>query len=314
MSLLKRKRAIALIAASSAMVSLPIPARTQELTTVRVGGSGNDDMVPVLYAIRSGLFKKAGLDVQMQSADAGLLTTALANGTLNIAKQSLLALITAYDHGAKFKILVGAAIYSSTAATTQIAVLKNSDIKSTADLSGKVGGIPVLRGLNELGTLALIDRTGGNPATVKFVEIPYTTMLPALERGTIDFAEIAPPFLAPALESGKIRTIEDPFAGLGNPAPISAWFTTQEYAARNPTVVRRFAEVVRTATAYTLSHLPETVPLLAEYSRIDPEVLRKMQRTPISSSLNVPQLQREIDLAAKFKYISQTFSAKELVL
>lgn len=271
-------------------------------------------MVPVLYAMQSGLFKSAGLDVQLQSGAIGLVASAVADGVLDIAKYSLLAPIEGYDHGINFKILVGAAIYSSEAATGQITVLKDSPIQSLAQLSGRTGGVPALRGLNSVGTQALIDGSGGNSATVKFVETPYPAMLLALERKIIDFAEIAPPFLAAAQATGEVRTLGDAYAGLGNPAPISAWFTTAEYAARNPTTVRRFADVVRKATAYTLSHLPETVPILAAYSHIEPDVLRKMQRTPISAQIDQQELQHEIDLAAKYKYISRVFPAKDLFI
>lgn len=310
---MKRSAALAFLASSSTMLALPAGAQT--LALVRIGGGGNDDMTPVLYAIQAGIFKKAGLDVQVRSSAAGsVLAASVVGGVLDIAKSSLLALITAYDHGVKFKIVAGAAIYSANVPTDQISVMTGSSLKSFADLSGKTVGVPALRGLDELGTLALIDKDGGNSASAKFVEVPYTAMLLALERGSIDAAEIGPPFLAAAIETGKIRILGDPFAGIGNPILIAGWFTTQEYVARNPTVVQRFSDAVRTATTYTNTHHAETVSLLAEYSHIDPEVIRKMQRTPNATTLNERQIQPAIDMGAKYKYINRAFSAKDLLV
>lgn len=312
---MNRARVLSFLAgASAAAFGAPLRSFAQAPTVVRIAGPGTDDITPLLYALKEGLFFKAGLDVHLDTRAVGVINTAILEGALDIAKNSLLGLVQAYERGIKFKMLVGAAVYSSTAPTTQIIVMKESPIKSLADLSGKTCGVPAVRALNALGTQALIDSHGGKSSTVKFVEMPYTAMVASLERGSVDFAEIVQPYLQVAIDSGKIRTIEDPFAGLGDPAPISVWFTSEEYAAKNPTVVRRFIDVMRPATTYTLAHLQETAPVFSEFSHIELDVVRKMVRTPMEAVLSERALQKEIDIAAKYGYISRAFSAKELLV
>jgi NitT/TauT family transport system substrate-binding protein len=309
----KRSAALALLASSSAM--LAVPAAAQSLTLVRIGGGLNDDITPVLYAMQIGIFKKAGLDVQLQSSAIGaVLAAAVVGGALDIAKSSLMSLITGYDHGVKFKLIAGGAVYSSDSPTSQICVLKDAPYQSIAEANGKTVACVALRALDQLGSQALIDKNGGNSASVKFVEMPYTAMLGGLERGAADFALIGVPVLATALASGKIRTLGDPFAGIAPRILIAGWFTTQEYVARNPTVVQRFADGVRTATVYTNAHHAETVPLLAEYSHIDPDAIRKMQRGTNAVALNESEIQPAIDAGARYKYIEHAFPAKNLLV
>lgn len=296
------------------MLGAPLPVRAQQLTTVRIGGGLNDDMTPVLYGLRAGIFTRAGLDVQLRSSAVGAaLASAIVGGSLDIAKSSLMSLITGYDHGVKFKLVAGAAVYAPETPTSQICVLKAAPVRSMADANGKTIAVTSLRGLDQLGIQALIDKAGGNSATVKFVEMPYSAMLAALEQGSTDIGLIGVPVLAAALETGKIRTLGDPFAGIANRVLIAGWFCSQEYVARNPTTVQRFADAVRQATIYTNAHHAETVSILAEYARMDPDVIRKMQRGTNATSLNEREIQPAIDVAARYKYIDRAFSAKELV-
>lgn len=310
---MKRSFALGLLAASAVVQPL-VPVGAQTPATVRIGGGLNDDLTPVLYALRSGIFSRAGLDIQYLSSSIGAaLASAVVGGALDIAKSSLMALITGYDHGVRFKLIAGAAVYSSDAPSSQMCVLKTSSITSHADLAGKTVACSSLRGLDQLGIQALVDKAGGNSASVKFVEIPFSAMQAALEGRKADIANIGVPFLAAALDTGRFRTLGDPYAGIANRILIAGWFTTQEYVARNPAVVRRFAEAVREASIYTNAHHAETVALLAEYSHMDPEVIRKMQRGTNATTLNERDIQPAIDLAAKYKYISQAFAARDLL-
>ena len=293
----------------------PLPARSQTLTTVRVGAGLDDGLTPLLYALHVGMFKKAGLDVQLQSSSNGAaLAAAVAGGAVDIAKSALMSLITAYARGVRFKIIAGAAQYRTVAPTDLLCVLKSSNIKSMADASGKTIAVSTMKGLDMMATQSLIDKNGGNSSTVKFIEVPFSTMLTVLEQGRADIASIGNPALAAALESGKLRTFGDPYDGIAPRFLIAGWFTTSDYVRQNPTVVDRFSKVMREANAYSNAHHMETASILAEYAHIDTEVILKMNRLENATSIGPQLIQPAIDAAAKYKYIEEGFSAKELLL
>lgn len=313
---MQRSTAIGLLACAPALLATPPPLRAQTLATVRIGGAITSDITPILYAIQSGLFRRMGLDVQIQSTAIGAaLASAVAGGTLDIAKSSLMSLILAYDHGLKFKIIAGAGLYSPKYPTTEISVLKTSSIRSPADANGKTVACSSLRGFDQLGMQALIDKGGGTSTTVKFIELPFTEMLPALEQGRVDLADISQPVLAAALETGKLRTLGDPYAGIADRVLIAGWFCTEDFAVRNPATVRRFAEAVRQATKYTNAHYAQTAVVLADYAHIDPDLIRKMRpHGTNATSVDESDIQPAIDAAAKYTYIAHPFPAKAMLL
>src|ERR1039458_4453229 len=74
------------------------PAQTPaDVTTIRFISSPSDDLRPVLYAQSAGLFKKAGLDVEITRATSGaVVAQSVIAGAMDVGKSSLVSLIAAY--------------------------------------------------------------------------------------------------------------------------------------------------------------------------------------------------------------------------
>src|SRR3974390_148321 len=94
---------------SAAAAALAVPARRTEaqgLKTVRVGMSLTEGITPVLYAIRTGAFKDAGLDVQLVIGNNGAAqTAAVLGGSLDIAAASLLSVFNAHLRGVPLRVI-----------------------------------------------------------------------------------------------------------------------------------------------------------------------------------------------------------------
>ena len=309
-----RRNALAAAGAALAASALPAVAGAQALLPVHVGASLDDGLTPVLYALKSGLFKKNGLDVTLTSAQNGAaLATAVAGGSIDIAKSALMPLINAHLRGINFKIVAGAVLYLAGARSDELCVLRASPIATLADCVGKTIAMASLQSLDQMVTQVDIDQHGGNSASCRFIEITPGAMLAALEAGRADMASIVIPVLMTVLDSGKVRSFGNPYDALGKRLLIAGWFCTQDYAARNPLVVRRFGDSVREAAAYTNVHHDETIPMISEYTGIQPEVLRRMRRDTNATDLDPKDIQPVIDAAVKYKYIATAFDAKELI-
>jgi len=300
--------------ASGLALAFPRPGTAQGLKTVRAGASLDDGLTPLLYGIHAGLYARAGLDIELQPSSSGAaLAQAVAGRTIDVAKSSLMALITAYAHGIKFKLIAGAALFSSDFPTTQLCALRDSAVKTALDLSGKTIAITALQSLETIAIDSLIDQRGGQSATVKFIEIPASTMLGALEQGRADAAAIPNPSLADAVATGRVRAFAAPYSGLGKHVLIGGWFCSEDYAKQNPDIVEKFAAATREAIFYTNAHHAETVPLLAAYAHLDPEVVKRMNRATNAATLDVTYIQPAIDAAVKYKLIDKGFAASELI-
>src|ERR1700723_431412 len=74
-------------------------ARAQDIQTLRVVGQANDGFKSVYYGVKSGLFKKYGLDVQtIMSASGAAAAAALIGGAADIAYTNILTVVQAHAH------------------------------------------------------------------------------------------------------------------------------------------------------------------------------------------------------------------------
>src|SRR6185437_8705237 len=99
-------RLATLLVAALAVLSNAAAAQIPSLVTVRCASNAADDVTPVLYAQRSGLFAKAGLNVELTRMNSGAaVSAAVLGGSIDIGKSSLLPIITAHSRGLPLVLL-----------------------------------------------------------------------------------------------------------------------------------------------------------------------------------------------------------------
>ena len=293
---------------------MPAVVRSQTLRTVRVGLALEDDATPVLYAIQSGLFKKAGLDVQVQSVGSGsAAAAAIAGGALDIGKSSLISLVSAHARGIPIALVAPSGLYTSDAPVAALIVPKNSPIKTGADFAGKTVSASSLKDLIAVATQAWIDSHGGNASSVKILELPSASVPAAIDQGKIDGATLVYPALAEALDGGKVRILGYAFDGIAKRFLIAAYFSTNDYIAKNGDVIRRFNGALHDSIIYTNAHHAETLPMIASFSKIPAATLAKMTRSTSATGLLPVEIQPMIDAATKYNVIDKSFPAQELI-
>jgi ABC-type nitrate/sulfonate/bicarbonate transport system substrate-binding protein len=312
---INRRTSIGIITSSAAaLISSVRPLSAQDRTVIQVGAGLDDGLTPLLYALRAGLFEQQGLDVRLQPfTNGGVLAAAVAAGSVDIGKSSMMVLISGHARGLPFRLVAGAAIHSQNDVADMLCVSKESSVTSLANVNGKTVAVSVLKSLEQFGTQSLIDRAGGNSSTVKFIELPFSNMLAALDQGRVDMATIGNPQLIAAIDSGRIRMLAEPYDGIASSFAIAGWFTTLQYVREHQSVVRRFADVIHRAAAYTNAHSDELVPMIADYSHIDSAVLRKMHPFGNATSLDTRQIQPLIDAAVRYNVIDSSFPARDLL-
>jgi NitT/TauT family transport system substrate-binding protein len=309
---MRRSSFVAGSAAVTASLATAHPALADDI--IRVGSTTADDGTPMLYAQHAGIFKRMGLDVQLQVlASGGAGAPAVIGGALDTSRTSLMALISAHTRNVPLKIIAPGGLYESTKLFAAMVVPKNSPIKTVADLNGKTVGTFALRDLNSLSALAWIDRNGGNSSSVHFVEISVNASVAALQAGKLDACTLLAPTLDAAVRAGDVRVIGPVWDGIANRFLISAWYATEDYIAKNPDTVRRYIAALREGAAYCIAHPNETLPLIASFENLEASDLRGTVRSSWQTNLNIAEIQPVIDLAAKYKYIEQSFPAKDLV-
>lgn len=299
---------------SAAAVLAPPRLAAQELTTVRVTAVPNDDLSPLLYAQQSGLFRRVGLDIQLQPATSGAaIAAALAGGSFDIGLVSMMGQLTGHVRGVPFTMIAPSLLYLTDEPAALLLVLKDSPVRSVRDLAGKVISASAIRDVSWVALRALVDQSGIDSATLKFVELPQTAVAAAIEQKRVDAGTLLNPNLEEALATGHFRSVAKPLDGIARRWMVASYCTMADYATKNRDIVERFATVMRTATVFANTHHAETAPMIAAFSGIELAHVLAMKRVTCAEYLDPRDIQPTIEAAVKYKVFEKSFPAQEMI-
>jgi len=304
-----------LLALGPALALLPgtVLAQTPAPVIIRIASAPDDDVTPVLWADKAGLFRQAGIEVDVARISSGTaVAAAVVGGAVDVGKSSMLAVIVAHARGVPLTVIAPGGLYTPESDDSGILVLKDSPIRSGADLDGKIISAAALNDFQWLAMNAWIDQHGGNSKRVKFIEQPSAQVASTLDAGRIDCGLIVNPAYTQAMKTGKYRNLGRQIDAISKRLMFSGWFATADFVARNPDAVRKFGEIMSRASAYVVTHHDETVPLLAAFTGIDPATIRTMSRAFYTPALDPALVQPLIDTAAKYGSIPANFAARDL--
>ena len=281
---------------------------------IRYGASSDDVSRPILWAVDSGAFKRAGLDVQLVKLNNGAaVAAAVAGGSLEMGKGSAITPLLAYARGVPFTIIGSLANHTSESPYIGLLVGKDSGINSAKDLVGKTIGVVGLQDQLSLSIYNWLATNGVDPSKVRFVEVGNSAGAASVESGRIDATGAIEPSLSNYMSSGKLKILAYPFNSFGKRVPTGVTFATVSWVAAHRDVIATFNKVARDAAIYVAAHETETIPVAAAYSGFDPATLQQMHPPERATSINPADFQPTIDAMAKYGFIPAAFPAKDVV-
>lgn len=301
-------------AATALCAAPPLRAGAQTPAHVVVGTAPIDAGIPPIVAQKAGIFKRNGLDVDVQVMNSGAAATAaVVGGALQATGTSVMGLITAHVRGLPFQIIAPASLYVSDQPSELLVVRKDSPIRTGADMNGKTIASPALRDLFSVTIHAWVDLNGGDSRTLHDIELPPAATPAALAAGRIDAAILNEPTLSQALNSGLARVLGKPYDAIAPRFMIAAVFAQADYINANKDIVVRLARSLLQANAFANEHPDLTAPWLAELTKVDVATIMHGHREQFDEALVPANLQKVIDAAARYKAIDRAFDARELI-
>jgi NitT/TauT family transport system substrate-binding protein len=299
-----------LMAAAFAAVASQIaglPARADDRTIV-VGTAGKETDAQVYYAQDTGIFKKHGLTVDIQTlANGAAVASAVASGALQIGNSNVLSVAVARQKGLPFVIFAPGALYTSTIPTTALAVAPNGPIRSAKDLNGQILAGVSLGGLDQLSLESWLDKNGGDSKSAKYVELPPAQMVAALQRGTIAAASLPDPALNSAVNDGSVRIIGNNYDSVAPSFLITAWFATSDWIAKNPDLAKRFSDAMAETADWANTNHDKAAEILLKYTKID----SRTSHVRFAHTLSTATIQPVLDAGARYNLIGKA-NASEL--
>lgn len=282
---------------------------------VKVGVIPIVDVAPIYLGAKKGFFEKRKINVSMESGQGGAaIVPGVVSGQFQFGFSNVTSLIIGRSKGVPIKVV--AAGNSSTGVDGKdfsgIVVKPDSPIQSAKDLSGKTVSINTLKNIGDTTVRQSVAKAGGNPDSVKFVELAFPDMPAAVKEGRVDAAWVVEPFLTIAKQQGD-RVIASNLVDTFPKLQIATYFTSEQLAKSNPDLVKRFTEAMDESLTYAQEHPDEARDILATYTKIDPAVAKEMTLPLWEPGINKESLQKLSDLAAEEKLTDTRLDVNQLL-
>jgi NitT/TauT family transport system substrate-binding protein len=301
------------LAALGAAVPFGIPAIVRaQSRTIRLGTGTSESFLAPFFARELGLFTRAGLDVDIQALP--VLSTALpaiAGGSLDITASDPTQIANAIGRGIAFRIFAGGALYDANHPTIVLCAAPGGSVKSARDLNGQSIGVVSLDGLPTVSVKEWLRQNGGDPATVKFVEMSFATVPAALARGTIAAGVVGEPFLSGA--KNDVRWLAQTFTSIGRSFYFNCWFAKKDWLDANPEVARKFAGVLYEAGRWANAHHDESAAIVSTITKIPADRVHGMARSLFPGSLETKLVQPVLDAGVRWGAMAQPVQASEII-
>jgi NitT/TauT family transport system substrate-binding protein len=287
-------------------------AAAQTTPVIHVGLAPFEGQAGPYYAQDLGLFKAAGLNVEIQQLNGGgAVVSAIAGGSLQIGGGTPLPLAQARSRGIKVVIIAPGYIYDYKAPTpiNALVVGVNSPYHNAKDLAGKTVAVTQVRGLDEVAIDAWLDANGADSHSVKYTEFPQNAMADAVAAGRVDAAQIGDPALSDALEAGKVRILAKDYDAIGKRLFGSVWFTSEDWAAQHPDEARKFAAAINQAGAWATRNPVAAAAVLQKYMKVTYTRAHEYHARTIDPTFIQPIL----DAAVRYKLLTTPMSASDLI-
>jgi NitT/TauT family transport system substrate-binding protein len=283
--------------------------------TLKIGLIPIADVAPVFLGQKKGFFEEQDIKLDPQFAAGGAaITPAVVSGDFDIGFSNTVSLLIAGSKNLPVQIIAPGVFGDSSDEKVweDLLVKKDGPIKSAKDLEGKTIAVNTLNNICGVTINASLEKEGVDPDKLKYTEIPFPEMVPALQKGRVDGACVVEPFVSQGKATG-MKGI-DPF--YFNTAPdltVAAYFASKEYIAKNKDVVDRFTTAMKKSLDYAQAHPDEVRGVLTEYTEIPAEAAQKINLPQWKSDLTTDTIEQLSSLSKKYGYLEEEPDLNELI-
>jgi NitT/TauT family transport system substrate-binding protein len=293
-----------------------VRAQAPALIPVRIATPGNDGNALAFYAQALGLFKKYGIDPQIQvirNGGGATIVSAIASGALDAGESDLMAIAGAREHGVPVTLLSPAYMFRTGDLTSVIITAHDSPVRSAKDLNGKTVGVASLGGVGRMLMTKWLADNGADLASIKFIELPQVSMAAALVRGTIAAAQSGEPNVTAAGDDTRI--LASTYAAVGGQVQATAWCANEAWTHANPEAAKRFVAAIHDAAVWAddpRNH-PRSAEILRQWLPFPEGLAEKMHRAYYGQVFDLSALQPLLDVGFTYKALPARIDARELI-
>lgn len=189
-------------------------------------------------------------------------------------------------------------------------VAKTATAKSAKDFAGKTFGVNTVGALGQIAICAWLDENGVDWKTARFVELPYSAMVPALVAGRIDAALMTEPALDNAV-AGDGKIFAPVYDALAKDFTDGGFFASADYVKTHLNVIRRFNAAIAQAARWANANRAASARILEKYSGVP--AAQMVHRVHYYERVDPASIQPLIDAAAKYGTLKASFPATDII-
>jgi len=266
---------------------------------IQVGVIPIVDVAPIYLGQQQGFFKDEGLALDLVPAQGGAaIVPAVTSGTMDFGFSNVSSLLLAKSKGLDIKVV--SAGNSSTGEQGKdfggILVGKDSTISSATGLAGKTVAVNTLNNINDTTVRESVRKAGGDPSSVKFVELAFPDMQAALERGQVDAVQVVEPFLTLGTGAGD-KLLSSNYVDTAKDLTVGTYFTTGSNVSSKPDVVKKFTAAMEKSLKYAQDNPDAVRKVLPTYTKIDAATAAKLVLPSFSPDVNRASVEQLVTLS-----------------
>jgi NitT/TauT family transport system substrate-binding protein len=296
------------------IVAAAHPASAQSAATVRMGTIPIEPSAEAYYGAEAGIFASNGINPVVSTLNNGAtIVQAVLGGDLDVGEVNPFQLAVAIARGITLQMIAPACIYTKKVANPNVVVAKNSPIRAPKDLAGATIGVGSLGDFNQLSLFAWLDANNVPRASIKYIELPFSSIGSALERGTIQAGFIVEPAKSEAMRAGLIRDFADTYIAITPELATTVWFTSKAWLQKNPETAKNLVKAVYATGRWANTHEKQAAEILAKITKIDLAVISAQQRRLFATSYDKRYVEATLALAGKYNLLQRPVTLEEFV-
>jgi NitT/TauT family transport system substrate-binding protein len=284
---------------------------------ITAGVAASQSSTALILGEKQGFFKEQGINLTIGQAPTGAAAiTQLINGQQQVGLGGISPVITAAAGGIPIQIVSGAVNDREDPAGTQYQtmVAGNSSIKTFADLAGKTVAVNSLKCCWEFWIREAVKHAGGNPDSLKLVQLPFADAVSALKQGQVDAISTLQPF-ATSLRQQGFRDIGDsPAVAYGNPNNGNTdFYMSKQFIQQNPGIVKRWRTALQKSADYANAHPDETRAQIVEKTGADAALVKSAPLPKYTAEVDRKAVEKEAGFLVKYGVIDKAPDIDTLV-
>lgn len=295
--------------------SAPANGDCETLTTITAGLMPISDSAPIFLGSEQGFFEDECIELEIELVPTGdLIVPSVVSGDFEFGVSNVTSLALARERGLPIRLIAGAAYTTGEVGndTLGLVVAPDSDIASPADFEGKTVAISAFRNIAEVLYKEVVERAGGDPNSLRLVEIGLPDMGAAVLNDQVDVGFMVEPFMTITLGQGA-KLVSTPMAEISDRFLVAAYFTNDQLIESDPDLVDRITRAITQSLDYARTHPDEARATFPEFTSIPEEIGNTLLLSDWTPAIEADDLQEILDLTTKWGVLSDRLDVSTLL-